>query len=344
MGFLLNCRKRLLRVALCIAASLAAFIGGSRLLAHDVSPEPALAFSGEPAGVGSTGSYTVALPLIARPLLAPPEDGPGAVNYYRALAGLPPALENEAYSRGAWYHARYMVKNDHLGHDEDPEDRWYTPEGAQAGANSNLMVSSNVGASDRYAVEVWVQGPFHLVGIIDPALREFGYGSYREDIGTWRMGAALDVLRGLGSVPATTEFPIYYPKDDAHMPVLEHRMESPSPLASCPGYAVPSGPPIVLQIGDGRETPHVTDTSLRRGGVPVDHCAFDETSYRNPDGSLQSLGRSILDGRDAIVVMPRERLVPGSVYTVAITVNGAVYRWSFTALNLAEIDSLAGPR
>jgi hypothetical protein len=343
MGSLAHSRERVLWAVFCIAAGLAAFIVGSWLLPHDVFSGPAMAVPGGLAGVRSSGSYTVMLPLITRPLLAPPEDGLGAVNYYRALAGLPPALEDEAYSQGAWYHARYMVKNDHLGHGEDPNNRWYTVEGAQAGENSNLMVSTNAGATDRYAVEVWVQGPFHLVAVIDPALREIGYGSYRETIGTWRMGAVLDVLRGLGSVPATTEFPIYYPEDSAYLPVLEHRMESPSPLTSCPGYTVPSGPPIVLQIGDGRETPRVTDASLWRDGVEVAHCVFDETSYRNPDASLQALGRSILDGRDAIVAIPREPLVPGSVYMVSITANGSVYRWSFTALNLAETDSPLGP-
>ena len=195
------------------------------------------------------------------------------------------------------------------------------------------MVAGSVNTSDRHAVEVWVQAPFHLVGIIDPELQEVGFGSYREPIGRWHMAAALDVLSGLGSVPATTRFPIFYPRDGAYMPVLEHSMESPDPLTSCPGYKSPSGPPLLLQIGDGREVPHVEATSLQRDGVEVDHCVFDETTYRNPDANLQSLGRGILDGRDAIVIMPRERLVSGSVYTVSVAVNGAVYTWSFTAID-----------
>ncbi|UCC63488.1 MAG: CAP domain-containing protein [Anaerolineae bacterium] len=345
-----------MRLVLCVAAGLAALAIGGWILPQGVLSEPGLDVPGEPAEIESTGSYTALLPFVTRPLLVPPpEEGLGAVNYFRALAGLPPALENQAYSRGAWYHARYMVKNDYLGHHEDRANAWYTSEGAQAGVNSNLMVSGDVNATDLRAVRVWVQAPFHLVGIIDPALREVGFGSYREAIGVWRMGAALDVLRGLGSVPSTVSFPVYYPRDNAYMPVLEHSTESPSPLTSCPGYSAPSGPPIVLQIGDGRETPHVTATSLRRDGTEIAHCIFDETSYTNPDAALQALGRSILDARDAIVVMPRDRLASGSVYTVSIAVNGAVHRWSFTALDLSDVatgglslpsafDSPPGPR
>jgi uncharacterized protein YkwD len=262
----------------------------------------------------------------------PPAHWLDAVNYYRQMAKLPAVSENTTYSSGDWYHARYMVKNDYLGHSEDPANPWYTPEGAQAAANSNAMVSSNVNATDLYAINLWMSGPFHALGILDPELHEAGFGSYREPIGTWRMGAALDVIRGLGGLPPTVSFPIYFPGDGTFTPLLSHSGETPSPLTSCPGYTEPSGPPIMLQIGDGSQTQNVTATSFKENGVARAHCTFDETDYTNSNSSYQSLGRNILNMRDAIVIMPRAPLVPGAQYTVSITVNGSTYTWAFTAM------------
>jgi hypothetical protein len=65
--------------------------------------------------------------------------------------------------------------------------------------------------------------------------------------------------------------------------------------------------------------------------VPLDHCLFTETTYTNPDPSQQSLGRTVLGARDAIVVMPRSPLVAGHQYSVSLTVNGVTHSWSFTA-------------
>jgi hypothetical protein len=88
----------------------------------------------------------------------------------------------------------------------------------------------------------------------------------------------------------------------------------------------------MLQIGDGSQTPNVTATSFKENGVAREHCSFDETDYTNSNGSYQSLGRNILNMRDAIVIMPRAPLVPGAQYTVSITVNGSTYTWAFTAM------------
>jgi hypothetical protein len=92
----------------------------------------------------------------------------------------------------------------------------------------------------------------------------------------------------------------------------------------------------MLQIGPGDITPQVTASSLLQDGAAVDHCTFDETSYSNPDPLAQSLGRGLLNGRDAVVIIPHNPLTPGSNYTVSITVNGTAYSWSF------KVDASAG--
>ena len=253
------------------------------------------------------------------------------VNAYRALARLPAVSENPTWSDGDWQHSRYMVKNDFIGHTEDPTNPWYSPEGLAAAQNGNVLVSSSASASDAYAIGSWLQGPFHAVGVLDPALQQVGYGSYREADGGWQMGATLDVIRGLGAIPPTVSFPIMYPGDGQTTGLRSYTGgESPDPLSTCPGYAAPSGLPILLQIGPGNLTPNVTGHSLMQGGTSLEHCVFDETNYTNPDGSTQSTGRNVLNARDAIVLIPRNPLTPGLTYNMSITANGQTYAWSFT--------------
>jgi hypothetical protein len=62
----------------------------------------------------------------------------------------------------------------------------------------------------------------------------------------------------------------------------------------------------------------------------LEHCAFDETTYKNPDATQQSVGRSILIMRDAIVLIPRAPLDQWTKYAVSVTANGQTYNWSFT--------------
>jgi hypothetical protein len=214
-------------------------------------------------------------------------------------------------------------------------------EGDQAAGYSNLVATSRLDADDTFAVDMWMQAPFHAVGVLDPKLRKVGYGSYREAVGVFKMGAALDVIRGRGAVPPGVSFPIFFPGDGSTMPVLQYVGEYPSPLTSCPGYTAPSGPPIILQLGTGSVTPAVSTTSLRRGSVNLAHCVFSETSYVNPDAGAQALGRSVLNSRDAVVIMPREPFIAGAEYTVSITVNGAQYTWSFQTLGSSGVGSIA---
>lgn len=271
----------------------------------------------------------------------PPSDWLGYVNWLRSLSGLPAVTENTSWSTGCQHHAIYMVKNDYIGHSEDTGNPWYTLDGSSAAGSSDVMVSSNTGASDIYAIDLWMSGPFHALGIIDPALAVTGFGSYREADGGWQMGACLDVIRGLASIPPSVTFPLMWPAGGETMPYTGFfGGESPNPLTSCPGYAAPSGPPIFLQIGAGNLTPNVTSHSFSQGSTSLEHCVFDETNYTNPDSGSQSLGRSVLNMRDAIVLMPKNPLSPGVTYTVSITNSGTTYTWSIT---VSASDLLIAP-
>jgi hypothetical protein len=280
------------------------------------------------ANPGDTDAY-VYLPIIHKP--NPDPDWLQYVNEFRVLADLPLLTEESAWSAGGVLHSRYMVENDLITHYEDSTNPWYTQEGYDAGRNGNVAVSSSVSSPDEFAINLWMTGPFHAVGIIDPQLERTGFGSYRRAVGTWKTGATLDVLRGLGSVPAGQTFPIFFPKDGGETWLTSYSgNESPDPLTSCPGYTPPSGPPILIQLGSGSVTPNITAHSFKRGSQSLEHCTFNETNYSNGNASTQNLGRAVLDSRDAVVIMPRSPLTVGQSYTASVTHNSTTYTWSFT--------------
>jgi uncharacterized protein YkwD len=271
----------------------------------------------------------------------PPANWLARLNYYRVMASLPSVTENTIWSAGDYNHSVYCVKNDYIGHDEIPGNPWYTTEGQLAAQNGNVTVSSSSTRTDASAIDSWMTGPFHGVGMIDPQLLVSGYGSYREADGGWQMAATLDVLRGLGSLPPLVTFPVKWPGNGTTTFLTSYGgSESPDPLASCSGYSAPSGLPILLQIGSGSTTPSVTAHSVLKNGTGVEHCIFDETNYTNPNSSYQSLGRNVLGSRDAIVIIPRSPLTPGAQYTISVTTNGQTYTWSFLVAGSAQFNEL----
>jgi hypothetical protein len=251
------------------------------------------------------------------------------VNFYRAMAMLPPVEEDLNLSVGPFQHARYMVHNDVIKHAEGPRDSWATLAGAAAAAVSNLAGSWQA-EPDEWAIDNWMQAPFHAVGILDPALKDVGFGIFRENDGQIQTAAALDVVHGrLPAAPATARFPVLWPANGTTVPIGAHTSEWPSPLTSCAGYSAPAGLPIIVQLGAGNLVPIGTKSMLWLGKHKVEHCIFDETSYRNPNAAEEQLGRSILAARDAVVIVPKYPLKPGATYRVELESSGQTIAWSF---------------
>lgn len=253
-------------------------------------------------------------------------------NLFRQNNNLPQLTENATWSNGDWLHSRYMVKTDYVGHSEDPGNPWYTPEGLAAAQNGNVFVTSWLDAPDESSIDFWMAAPFHNVSMMDPRLATTGFGSFREAGSGWQMAATLDVARGRTNSPAPGTYPLPYPRNGGQTWLTRYNgNEFPDPLTPCPGYTTPTGPPLILQLGTGGTTPNVTASSLKENGASVPFCIYDETNYTHPDPSTQNSGRLILNGRDAIVIMPRNPLVVGRSYTASITVNGQTITWTFTA-------------
>lgn len=255
------------------------------------------------------------------------------LNTFREMAGVPLVQEDSDLTFGAHSHSRYMVVHDRpIAHAEDPNFALYSPAGHQAGANGLIFATSQIQADHIWAFNFFVSAPFHLIPLIDPNLETVGYGHYNENVGNFTMAGVLDVRSGLQYPPnEAIEYPIQFPADGAETWVLRHSLfEWPNPIPSCPGYSRPSGPPIVLMLGTGDLTPNVSRYEVKENGKPLDVCMFNETNYLNPNASEQSIGRTILDLRDAIVLIPRNPLITNSEYSVEVETNGELHSWTFT--------------
>jgi hypothetical protein len=214
------------------------------------------------------------------------------------------------------------------------KDAWATIDGAAAAAVSNLAGSTRPMEPESWAVDVWMQAPFHALGILDPSLQQAGFGiahhAQRKRIQT---AAGLDVISGRRlDVPAAFAYPVVWPADGAAVPLVEYVGEHPDPLSSCAGYKAPAGLPLIVQMGAGQQNSNVTSSHLTENGRQIEHCVFDEATYRNRNREDQRIGRSILAPRDAIILIPRRPLRPGMTYRATVEANGKIIDWSFSVL------------
>jgi hypothetical protein len=175
------------------------------------------------------------------------------VNYFRAMAGVGPVVEDSTMSAGATAHSCYMLYNG-ISHDETPGLQGYTPEGDVAGNSGNVAVSSAINTSARTHIELWMSGPFHAIGVIRPNLRTTGFG--RCDIATtptWHSGATLDVIRGLVSAPRPAD-PIVFPGNGTTTNLDRFVTESPSPMTYC-NWTGTAGLPIIAMMPEAATNP-----------------------------------------------------------------------------------------
>ncbi len=283
----------------------------------------------------------------ATPTAVPGPDWLRYYNQFRTQSGLPQLAENSAWSAGSLAHSQYMMTNSLSAHAQDPNKPGYSPQGDEAGQNSNIAISGWDGASDLWAIDYWMSAPFHAVPMLNPHLSQTGFGVFRDASNSFKMTATLDVSskRPLGQLPESITFPILYPRDGGEIWVLRYTLpEFPNPLTACSGLQKPLGPPLIVQLGDGSLVPSVTQTSLTSSdGTTIPHCVIDETRYVNSSAYQQQEGRTILDKQDAIVLIPARPFTVGETYSASITVNGATIEWSFTAVSPHLISNLWAP-
>ena len=251
------------------------------------------------------------------------------LNAWRAATNLVPLTENTTWSQGDYNHSLYMVKDDQVTHYELSTLPYYTAAGDTAARNGNIEVNSTTSFGDDQAIDWWMGAPFHAMGMMDPRLTSTGFGAYREVKSGWQAGFTLDTLRGNSFSGGT--YPVYFPGSGSSEPLTSYSgNEFPDPLQACPGYSVPVGLPVFIEVG-GNVNTTVGAHTFTTNGTPLDHCVIDSS---NP-----SVGTNLYY-RGGVILIPRQPLQRGSTYVVALTVNGVPYTWTFS---VTTDNSIAPP-
>ncbi len=295
-----------------------------------VTPAPAKDVVARPANptvpISAASAAALASPAPASPAPAWLE----RVNYWRTLAKVPPVTEDFDLIPGLTAHARYLIVNRKalaVGgamHTEDPKLPGFSPEGlaaAQHGVGDVSPPGALAPKSDASYIDAWVNAPLHRTPIIDRHLVRIALGRYCQH---GVCAAALSCDFGPSwTASDVKDFPepVEFPPDGATLPAALGTFfgEWPNPLSGCPGYGLPTGEPITLQF-DSRFSPKLTGFTVTRNGIQVETCGIDSASYVNESESVQNIGRANM--WDSILLIPREPLTPGAVYTVTVAVEG----------------------
>jgi hypothetical protein len=287
-----------------------------------------------PAGPGRLAVLALLLVAGVLPLLsaspahaAVPADSDwlGWLNLYRSMAGVAPVVEDANLSIGDLLHARYLIEEGVLTHDEDEASPWWTPQGEVAGHQSNIAYVGGGAATGKQFLDVWMRAPFHEIGLLDPRLRSVGFGTASNGSVT---AGALNVEGGRGALPGGTTFPIMFPASGSTTALRTYPGgEYPDPLTPC-GYATPTGQPLEIQFANPGAVTAVGFGPTGGGGLPF--CWYDGTNYTNPDLVAQGFGRGVLSSRNAVVVIPKEPLQVGQSYSWFVTQGGVTGTSTFT--------------
>ncbi len=292
-------------------------------------PQPAAKTATNPTPVRAASVEVAPTPKVS----APRTDWLGRINYYRAMAALETVRNDPKLSGGCFNHARYLLENytaiikgggilGSAGHDEEPEKKGYTQDGASCAGNGDVAWGCGP-FTELDAVDHWVEGPFHRLGLLNPALDSAGFGEFEND-GCWASAVRLPAHPRF----ETYEHPIEFPADGSTIALTWRGGEWPNPLDGCPGYSEPVGLPITIQLGHFFY-PRLLSHSLTESGVMVEHCAYDAKGYAARDLYMQEYARQVLHSFSAIVLIPRHPLAAGKNYAVSVTANGQTYSWSF---------------
>lgn len=259
------------------------------------------------------------------------------INKYRAAAGLSPVSDEPAWDLGIEHHLTYLEKTPHSyltgqyasAHTENPASPYYTSDGATEAGYSDL--DQGEAHSALQAVDIWLAAPFHAVGMLRAQLTRVALA---DDPKTGYAG--LDVIQGLDySLPAATT-PILFPGPGVTTNLVSFGGESPDPLETC-GWSPTSavGLPLIMLLPQAPAQGLTATLSGPREAESSGNgqlCVVDEFTYHSSDPIYGPTGAEILQGDNAVFLIPRRALTTGT-YSVSVSQPGqADIDWSFSAV------------
>ena len=300
---------------------------------------------------------TTALPIIIQSANAAEieipnskEDWLAVINYYRQSSDLPPVVEDPQITNGAKKHAIYLAMTDksfQVGqyenlHSENPASPYSTPEGTKYGAG-DIAWSYNPKVS---AIDLWMTGPFHAIGILRENLKRVGYG--REKVapnGTYPDSyvANLAIIAGLDPLNSRTKN-ILFPGDKSIAYLNNFVGENPEPRESCIGdYKKFTGLPIFASLLVEPTKDLTVRLTTPSGNVISDEnqlCVVDEFNFTSSDAIYGPAGKAIIASDHLVLIIPKDPLDSGT-YKVSINQGGrANIDWSFSYIDAPEVKSM----
>ena len=272
------------------------------------------------------------------------------INMYRGMEELPPLANDPAISEGAQNHAVYLIKNFAQGvrdgsakssdiGSESSKKPFYTIRGRAIAPHAETDFEFGEHQSQDASIDKWVQGPYHRMLLLNPALQRIGYGYYCEK---GLCAQVVDIEDGIAREPVDPDHQvaIEFPPANSTLSLSDLRHEEPSPLEACSGYAYPVGLPITFEVGSFSGAKLVSYSIVRKDGrnaKPLEACGYDAYTYRNEMRSQMGAVVGTLKAFSGVVVIPRHPLEAGN-YRATVTVNDKEYSWSF---NIAPTDERA---
>lgn len=269
-------------------------------------------------------------------------------NAIRRMAGLDAVTFDDEASMNCWLNGRYRAYNDVSGHVENPSLPYATSEGASCAGSSNLSmpyIKSGISTTTS-PVDRLFSAPFHAVGMLKNEQTSVGIGTFAQYAAKYP--DYITIPTGVTSNGRRTAKVVTFPANEATTDLARYSgSEWPNPLTACQDAAFDpktTGLPLIAMTGTWQETT-VTSASLKVDGRTVPTCSYGSTQYVNtqddsgsyPGGpaSAQSIGRNILKGAGAVLLIPNEPLIPGNTYSASVTFNGQTISWNFnTALQM----------
>lgn len=243
------------------------------------------------------------------------------VNEFRSVIRLSPVTEDPDMTKAARKHSTYMVETGFVEHGEKADSPWRTPAGHQAGEQSNVAGGTGDPPTSEQAIDLWIEGPFHRLGLMRPGWRTTGFAleSGMRD-GEMRWGATLNVIGGLtGS--SSAHWPVVWPnaRQTVATSFLQfERIEWPDPAVGCANSrSTDYGTIITASFGPGAPA-KVKSVRLRAlGGESVPLCKETAATYKADD--YTDVGWRLLEENNTVMVLPRVVLIPGTTYVGRIT-------------------------
>ena len=261
------------------------------------------------------------------------------INRYRTATGLAPVSDQPAWDVGMEHHFLYLRNTPgnleqspyNSVHTENPASPWYTPDGANEAASSDIILNGQH-LTEVSVVDAFLTGPFHAIGIFDPQLTQVALQLETSEFGEMELGnAMLDIGSGIVSGPQWT-VPILFPGPGMTTDLVRLHPEAPDPDESCKDDNL--GLPIfalLTQAPDPALTATVTGPTGTVTSTDGTLCVIDSSTYVSTDPVFGSTGAATLAFSNAVVLIPRDPLTNGT-YAVTIHQPGQPdVAWSFAA-------------